>query len=123
MIEDLNKHNNEVSGLGIINYTRYENIFKVAKNDKYYFYNILKKIRIPENINKRYYIEITVNSIVPLTSLSYKYYKTQDLWWLICITNDIINPINNIEVGTKLKILNPNVVDRVIKEINSQINI
>lgn len=121
MIQDLGIYNNEVNELRRIDLTRYESIFQVAKNGKYFFYNILKKINIPDTIDKDYYFEITTNSITPLTTLSFNYYNTQDLWWLICITNNIQNPINNIEVGTKLKILNRDIVDNVITRIHSTI--
>jgi len=36
--------------------------------------------------------------------ISYDVYGTVDLWWLILLRNNIIDPINDIEVGDVLKI-------------------
>ena len=48
MITDLEKYQNQVAELPTIEDVRYENIFKVAKTDKFFFYNIIKKISIPD---------------------------------------------------------------------------
>ena len=122
MIEDLQKYNNDISDLTTIPYTRYENLFKVAKNNNYYFYNILKKIVIPENIDSRLFSEVIITDNIPYTTLSYRFYNTQDLWWLICIVNNIINPVNNITPGTKLKILKNDAVNRLLAFIDQNIN-
>ena len=121
MIEDLQKYNNEINELSKIDYTRYENIFQVAKEDKFFFYNLLKKVNIPENLDSRFFTEVIIDIVAPYTTISNRYYGTQDLWWLICITNNITNPVPVMKPGTKLKILNPDIVNRVLSEINNQL--
>jgi len=121
MIEDLQKYRNEIDELVNIKYTRYENIFQVAKNNNYYFYNILKKINIPENIDSRLFHEVIVSINIPYTTLSNQYYGTQDLWWLICLVNEIKNPITNITPGTKLKILTSDAVNKVLAAIEENL--
>lgn len=121
MIDDLQKYRNEINELVNIKYTRYENIFQVAKNDNYYFYNILKKVNIPDDIDSRLFDEVIVTTNIPYTTLSQQYHGTQDLWWLICLVNKIQNPITNIKAGTKLKILTNDAVNRVLAAIEENL--
>ena len=46
MITDLEQYQNQIQELPSLEDVRYENIFKVAKTDKFFFYNIIKKISI-----------------------------------------------------------------------------
>ena len=82
---------NNINTLPTLDDTRYENIFKLAKDDKFFFYNIIKKISIPDDIQSEVYIEIRVNSKQPWTTLSNTIYGNQNLWWLICLVNKIYN--------------------------------
>ena len=49
--------------------------------------------------------------------ISYNQYGTTLLWWLICKINGIINPIEDPEVGTELKILKTEFVSKIITGI------
>ena len=49
MIEDLNTYRNKTPGISKIDDTRYENIFKMNKNNGYLNYNIIKKIDIGDD--------------------------------------------------------------------------
>ena len=44
MIIDLELYQNKIKALPKLENVRYENIFKLAKSDKFFFYNIIKKI-------------------------------------------------------------------------------
>jgi len=117
MITDLEKYQNQIQGLPSLEDVRYENIFKVAKTDKFFFYNIIKKISIPEDIQSDIYYEIRINSNKPWTTLANEIYGTQDLWWLICLVNQIYNPINNPALGEVYKIIKPDYVSPILVEI------
>ena len=84
MITDLEQYQNQIKDLPRLEDVRYENIFKLAKSDKYLFYNIIKKISIPDDLQSDIYYELRINSNKPWTTLSDEVYGTQDLWWLIC---------------------------------------
>ena len=99
MITDLQQYQNDIKDLPFIQDVRYENIFKLAKSDKFFFYNIIKKITIPKDIQSEIFYEIRINSNKPWTTLSNDIYGTQDLWWLICLLNEVYNPINNPKLG------------------------
>tara|TARA_R110002110_G_scaffold211131_2_gene423799 strand:- start:173 stop:547 length:375 start_codon:yes stop_codon:yes gene_type:complete len=117
MITDLEQYQNQIKGLPSLEDVRYENIFKVAKTDKFFFYNIIKKISIPEDIQSDIYYELRINSNKPWTTLSNEIYGTQDLWWLICLANKIYNPINNPTLGEVYKIIKPDYVSPILVEI------
>ena len=117
MITDLEKYQNQIQGLPSLEDVRYENIFKVAKTDKFFFYNIIKNISIPEDMQSEVYYELRINSNKPWTTLSNEIYGTQDLWWLICLANKVYNPINNPALGEVYKIIKPDYVSPILVEI------
>ena len=117
MITDLQQYQNDIKDLPFIQDVRYENIFKLAKSDKFFFYNIIKKITIPKDIQSEIFYEIRINSNKPWTTLSNDIYGTQDLWWLICLLNEVYNPINNPKLGSIYKIIKPDFVSTILKEI------
>ena len=117
MITDLQQYQNDIKELPFIQDVRYENIFKLAKSDKFFFYNIIKKITIPKDIQSEIFYEIRINSNKPWTTLSNDIYGTQDLWWLICLLNEVYNPINNPKLGSVYKIIRPDFVSTILKEI------
>lgn len=121
MITDLQQYIEDINELPNLKATRYENIFQIAKNNDYYFYNILKSIKLPQTLNSQLYTKKRISSRMPYTTLSYQIYGTQDLWWLLCLTNNIKNPVQNIEPGTEIIILKQDVVSTILKQIKSQI--
>jgi len=119
MITDLEKYQNNIKDLPSLSDTRYENVFKLAKSDKFFFYNIIKKISIPDDLQPDIYFEYRINSIKPWTTLSSEVYGTQDLWWLICLVNKVYNPINNPELGAVYKIIKPDFINVILQEIKN----
>jgi hypothetical protein len=119
---DLEKKFNEVGDLGKLPKTRYENIFNMGTNNNYYFYNIIKTVKFPENLNPNLCYDKIVNKRLPYTALSYEVYGTQDLWWLILLSNNITNPVSVIKPGTKLKIIKQKHVKDIINTIISLSN-
>ena len=119
MITDLEKYQNNIKDLPSLSDTRYENVFKVAKSDKFFFYNIIKKISVPDDLQSDIYFEYRINSKKPWTTLSSEVYGTQDLWWLICLVNKVYNPINNPELGAVYKIIKPDFINVILQEIKN----
>lgn len=102
---------------------RYENFFNVYPDQiGRYAYNILKGINIFPAKNSS--IEDDYNVVFNDTwyLISYNYYKTTDLWWLVCEYNQIKDPTKKPEIGTTLKLLKSNYVWPVISNINLQLN-
>lgn len=117
-INQQGQYQNNIDGLPKLNPTRYENIFKLYKNDfNQYYYNILNTIQLPEDINPSIYYEINISKKMPWTMISFNEYQTMDLWWLICLTNKINNPLELADIGQNLKIIRQEFVKFILDEI------
>ena len=120
MITDLEQYQNKIVDLPDLEDTRYENVFKLAKSDKFFFYNIIKKISIPDDLQSDIYYEYRISSTQPWTQLSNEIYGTQNLWWIICLVNKVFNPIGNPELGEVYKIIKPDYINIILQEIKKQ---
>jgi ABC-type nitrate/sulfonate/bicarbonate transport system permease component len=118
---ELSKTHNDVPGLGNLNDFAYENIFNVYTQDDFYAYNILRTVKIPENLDPSTFTYVKIAGKISWTSLSFLEYRTIRLWWLICIANGILNPVILPEPGTVIKIITPASVRSVIDSIKSQV--
>jgi hypothetical protein len=122
---DIGKYNNEITELPDISEDMYENIFKVYtikedKNSPYYFFNILNKIDFPESLDSSLYETIDLNTKLPWTTLSYKIYGSQFLWWVIFLLNKPKN-IFYAEPGVRYKYILPQYIPLILENINTQL--
>jgi hypothetical protein len=119
---DLGAYQNNINQLVPLNNYRYENIFKVYQNkDKQYFYNITKKITFPTNLDPSQFFLYTMPKKMPWTMVSFNLYNTIELWWLLCILNNIKNPVIQPKAGTRIKAIRSPLVASVINDIKSQL--
>ena len=109
-------------GMPELSQYRFENIFRVFKDGKYNFYNIMKTVSFPEILSERYYFTYTVDRSLPYTALSYMMYNTIELWWLICAVNKIDDPTSFITPGTRIKIIKQSEISTIIDEITGQLS-
>lgn len=105
---------------------RYENIFNMYQfnndnGDNYVFYNILSKVSIPNNLDESIYERYIVDAEMPLTTLSFKLYRTQHLWWLIMAVNNIKNPVKLIKPGSVIRIIKIDYLDNIFNSIKQKI--
>jgi hypothetical protein len=115
------KYQNDIEELTPLELYNFENIFKLYKDGEYYFYNILKTINFPEKLDDSYYEKYRVKSSMPLTALSFKFYNTTKLWWLIVLCNNINNPVQFITPGTTLKVIIPQFVPMIMDAIKDKL--
>ena len=112
------KHN-DITDIKKLTVQNMENIFNVYSDENdYYFYNLLKTVYIPSNVDPNLYnLYMTVpKDTWPL--ISYKHYNTINLWWVICAVNQITNPIIQPPPNIKLRILTKEVVRDILVKIN-----
>lgn len=117
-------YQNDVPELDAISSNRFENIFKInqTEENKYYFYNIMRTVRLTtDDLDDRYIFLFNVDRIMPYTTLSYNFYDTIDLWWLICVVNNIDNPVKFIEPGTTLRMIKKQHVSTIVAAIKKQL--
>ena len=113
---------NNINDLPNLTQDRYENIFNVYSddnNDNQYFYNLLQSVQLPINLPDSFFIRYVTTPGDTLPFISYKNYGTINLWWVICIANNILNPIDTLNSGVVLKIPNTSIVREILKQVNS----
>ena len=109
-----NQHDN--LQLDMYNFANLLNI--VIDSNKSYF-NCTKTIKF-RNLNKispslfNYYV---VKQGDTWTNISYKFYNTYKLWWLICKFNDVTNPFIALNNGLVIKIPNQKLVQQILEMI------
>ena len=116
-IIDLNKKHNDIDELSNLSDNRYENIFNMGTNNNYFFYNIIKTVKFPKELDSSIFDYRIINQNKPYTSVSYDVYGTQNLWWLILLSNNITNPVDVITPGTRLKIIKSKFAKDIINTI------
>ena len=122
MKQDLNRSINNISAGIQAPETAYEQIFNLYRDeDIYYAFNISKTVNIPRDIDDSYIFYTRVTGTKTWTQLSHDLYGTIRLWWLICLTNKIMNPVINPEPGKILKVIKPELVSEVLESIKNQV--
>ena len=124
-MSEFGEYQYSITDLPTLEGERYENIFKVYEvskkdNNFYYFYNILKKVEMPDVFDNNIVDTLELNVSLPWTTLSYKLYGTQYLWWLIFLINKPKN-IFYAESGITIKYIKSDFIGSVIDNIQSQI--
>lgn len=101
---------------------KYENYFNIYETDQgLRFFNILHNVSVFPANNSEVEEEYLTKSQDTWYSISYDFYGNLNLWWLVCLYNQIINPIAPISKDKTLKILKPEYVGLVLSELQKQI--
>jgi hypothetical protein len=104
----------------------FENILNLYKdtndnNDVYYFYNIGTKITLPDDLDISIFDYYNVQSLQPLTTISYNIYGNMHLWWVILLCNNIQNSIKLISPGSVIKIIKPEYINAVLSSLKNKL--
>lgn len=101
----------------------YSSIFNTYyTQDNVPFYNILKKIQLPEDKTSELYTTYIVPYSMPWTTLSYLIYGDLTYYWLILLanTNKKLNPMYA-SVSDKIFIVKPEYLSMVVETIENEI--
>jgi len=94
----------------------------IDKEENEYILNIFKYFDpdtdISDNVDQLY-TEYDVGYEEWWDNISYKFYGTPYLWWIIALTNEVVNPFEYLEEGTTIKIINPNKIYEILSQINN----
>ena len=115
------KYHTEITSLTPIGSRRLENIFKMYTENDYYFYNILKTLNVPDDLDNSIFFKYEVPNPMSWHVLSHRIYGDTDLWWLLVVINDIKNPVKLPQGGDILKVIKPDSVNKILELINSQL--
>lgn len=80
-----------------------ETVFNPSTKTKYLgsFRGLRERIKFSPNDN---FHKVTLADENRLDIISFRYYNTPDLWWVIALANNIANPRRNVTIGTNLRI-------------------
>ena len=116
----------EISELDKLSALSFANIFSVNDEPKlgatYKTYNINRTVNFLDldnssTLNNALFIPYKVLANDNWTIISFKFYQTIELWWLIAKVNNIANPTEDPIVGTTIKILTSDVVNQILSVI------
>jgi LysM repeat protein len=96
-----------------------ENLWNIYFDEEIdgYFYNILKTVNFPENIEPTIYGTYTSQPGDTWPLIAWKHYLDVRLWWIVCALNRIENPVGQPEPGTAIKILSVDIVRQILIDI------
>jgi hypothetical protein len=93
----------------------YENIFNIYTDEnEFYYYNLLKKVDFPEDLDSEVYDYYETKSIDTYPNIAFNFYKSVKLWWIICAANQIDDPTKQPTAGTLLKIIKPYYIKNIL---------
>jgi hypothetical protein len=50
-------------------------------------------------------------------TISFQFYQTIELWWLVCKINNIVNPTIDPVIGKTIKVLDSSIVNTILRQI------
>lgn len=119
----------EISELDKLSALSFANIFNVNDEPKlgatFKTYSINRTVNFTDLDNSTttsnaLFIPYKVIASDNWTIISYKFYQTIELWWLIAKVNNISDPTVDPIVGTTIKILTSDVVNQILSVIREE---
>lgn len=95
--------------------------FNILKDGGDYFFNIFEGYKISEEVkdNEDWIVYHTVEHNDWWDTIAYKYYENENLWWIVALTNDVINPFEELNEGDYIKIIDRRWLYNIVKEVKS----
>jgi len=83
------------------------------------FFNIFRAFTFNEQIlfDSSYYTTYEVNNDDWWDNISQRFYRTPNLWWAIAELNGVVSPFEELEAGDNIKILRPEYLYVLMRDI------
>ncbi len=96
--------------------------FDILEDDEGNFLlNIWKNYLVSEDVKNNEdfisYYDVPENSW--FDQISYEAYENENLWWIVAMANDVVNPFEELTPGETIKILDDSLLYQIIKEIKN----
>lgn len=100
----------------------YANIFTIYQDsDEMMYFNLIDNLDISGVIDPSLYDEMFYNE-ENWYDLSFRFYGTTRLWWVILVANNVNNPFTDVKIGDRIKILKKEAVTEILSQINNSSN-
>jgi len=94
----------------------------VDESDKYTkFLNIFKSLRINTSAqtNLLFFKTLDIEDETFYDNVAYQLYGTPNLWWVVALFNDVVNPFEELQGGTSIKVLKPEHIFTLFKDMEA----
>lgn len=90
-------------------------------SDNVKFLNIFRSYSLNESViaDIVFYDLYSVDNDDWWDNISYKFYGNPNLWWLVAIMNNTVNPFEELEEGTEIKILRKQYLYTVLSDMEN----
>jgi nucleoid-associated protein YgaU len=98
------------------------NVFTTYQDDDgNYVFNMCKTVEFEniDNYNNNYIDQYEVKTGDTYYKISYDYYNTTRLWWVICRANNIANPLTDLVGGTVISVPKLTIVNKILDSIKN----
>jgi len=105
----------DIDELPKLNSDNMEIIFNMYQDENgLYFYNLFQSIVFPQDLPSNLFTAYIVIYGDTWPFISYKTLGSPNLWWLLMLANNIMNPTILPEVGSKIKVPIESVVSAIL---------
>jgi len=112
----------EVPEITMENFANLFNVYKRNNNDLSYSINKGMYFNNVDNLAPNTFSMYRCKEKDSWSTISYQFYDTIELWWLICKVNQITDPVENAPTpGTKIKLINKDLAYGLIQQLRSNI--
>lgn len=109
---------NQIKELPRLDIEHLENIFNVYQDQNgMYFYNLLQTVVFPTDLPDNLFESYAIRFGDTWPYISYKKYKTPNLWWVILLANNIQDPTKPLVHGNVIRIPIKTVVTEILTQI------
>ena len=110
----------EITGKRLNNLSQLQK-FDIFLEDQEYWYNIFSTYSISEEIkdNDDYITYHDAEDDDWWENIAYQYYDNDKLWWIIALTNDVVNPFEELTPGEQVKLIDGRWLYQIIKEVKN----
>lgn len=111
---------NELNQTNYLDKYNFARILDVVQKGKNSYFNLCKTIRF-ENIDTmlpKYYSNYEVKPKDTWTNISFKFFNTYKLWWLICKFNNVEDPFQELQQGRIIKIPTNELIRKIIENMD-----
>lgn len=100
-------------------------LFNIMQDDDdEYFLNIFKSFDVLNTIMSDGTNLESLNIVIPWwEDITYTRYDDVDLWWVACITNDVLNPFEEIVEGENISLLKKQYIPNIHRDMERIFNL
>lgn len=120
-MERINKDFKNIVGWRLRNVSPLHQFNILKDEDENMLLNIWKNYSISDQIkdNEDYTTYYEVQDTDHWDNIAYQAYENENLWWIVALTNDVVNPFEELDSGESIKLVRDDFIYKIIKDIKN----